>query len=370
MGTSPWNLVAGAGAAVLALAVILLVAATQQNAVAPPATPAAGEAMLAHPVHAAGAEDPADIVADPTAVPKPIGTRMPRRMRVELETVELTGKLSDGATFRYWTFNRQVPGPFIRVRAGDTVEVRLKNHESSKLFHNVDFHAVTGPGGGGAVTEAAPGEARGFEFLAKHPGLFIYHCAVPVAAQHLANGMYGLILVEPEGGLEPVDHEFYVVQGELYTEGAFGAQGPQRESFEKLIEERPDYFVFNGAVGALSSQKPLAAQVGDTVRIYFGNGGPNKVASFHVIGEVFDRAYDLASLTTPPKRDVQTVLVPPGGATVVEFAVDVPGRFILADHALSRLERGLVGILTVEGAQNVTIFRDLDPERTSRAMGH
>jgi nitrite reductase (NO-forming) len=237
-------------------------------------------------------------------------------------------------------------------------------------MHNVDFHSVTGPGGGAAATEAAPGEQRGFEFLAKHAGLYVYQCAVPMADQHIASGMYGLILVEPEGGLPKVDHEFYVVQGEIYTEAAFGAQGLQRESHEKLLDERPDYYVFNGAVGALSQQKPLQAKVGETVRIFFGNGGPNKTSSFHVIGEIFDRVYDLASLSTPPRRDVQTITVPPGGASVVEFKLDVPGKFIMVDHALSRVERGLAGVLEVQGPRNIAIFRDYDPQRSAQAMGH
>jgi nitrite reductase (NO-forming) len=191
-----------------------------------------------------------------------------------------------------------------------------------------------------------------------------------MAAQHIASGMYGLILVEPEGGLPKVDHEFYVVQGEIYTEAAFGAQGLQRNSFEKLMDERPEYYVFNGAVGALSTQKPLKANVGETVRIFFGNGGPNKTSSFHVVGEIFDRVYDLASLTTPPRRDVQTITVPPGGASVVELTLDVPGKFVLVDHALSRAERGLAGLLEVQGAKNLAIFNDHDPARSAQAMGH
>jgi nitrite reductase (NO-forming) len=327
--------------------------------------------MHAHTRHAAlGADEPADIVADPTDLPAPLHARQPRHVLVDLETSEVTGKLADGATYRYWTFNRQVPGPFIRVRLGDTVEVRLANHHDSKVMHNVDFHAVTGPGGGAAATEAAPGEKRSFTFVAKHAGLFVYHCAVPMAAQHIANGMYGLILVEPEGGLSEVDHEFYVVQGEIYTEAPFGGQGLQRESFEKLLDERPDYYVFNGAVGALSSQKPLRANVGETVRIFFGNGGPNKTSSFHVIGEVFDRAYELADLTSPPKRNVQTISVPPGSAGVVEFTLDVPGNFVLVDHALSRVQRGLSGVLEVRGNHNIAIFHDHDPARSAAAMGH
>ena len=191
---------------------------------------------------------------------------------------------------------------------------RLKNHEDSWMQHNVDFHAVTGPGGGGVATVADPGASKGFTFKALNPGLYVYHCAVPMAAQHIANGMYGLILVEPEGGLPPVDHEFYVMQGEIYTEEAFGTKGELTESYEKLLNEMPEYYVFNGAANALAGDNALHAKVGETVRIYFGVGGPNKTSSFHVIGEIFDHAYNLASLTAEPLTDVQTITVPPGGA--------------------------------------------------------
>ncbi len=168
---------------------------------------------------------PIDIARDPTDLPGPIEARGPRRIKVNLETVEVTGQLADGATYHYWTFNKKVPGPFVRVKVGDTVEVSLKNHDDSMLMHNVDFHAVTGPGGGAKATEAAPGESRGFEFKALNPGLYVYHCATPMVAQHIANGMYGLILVEPEGGLPKVDREFYVMQGEIYTEKPIGTPG-------------------------------------------------------------------------------------------------------------------------------------------------
>jgi nitrite reductase (NO-forming) len=306
-----------------------------------------------------------DIVRDPTDLPAPIGGRAPERIQLALETVEVTGQLDAETSYRYWTFNRQVPGPFVRVRVGDTVEVRLKNADDSAMYHNVDFHAVTGPGGGAKATDAAPGEQKAFVFKALNPGLYVYHCATPMVAQHIANGMYGLILVEPEGGLPKVDREFYVMQGELYTEEAFGTAGELTESYDKLMNEQPEYYVFNGAVGAIAGEKPLKAKVGETIRIYFGVGGPNKTSSFHVIGEIFDKAYSLASLTGAPLTDVQTITVPPGGAAAVDIKLEVPGNFILVDHALSRAERGLVGVLQVEGPENPEVFRDLTPKKIS-----
>jgi nitrite reductase (NO-forming) len=298
----------------------------------------------------------ADVVRDPTDLPAPLAIREPGTVRLDLEAVEIEGQLSDGTTYSYWTFNGKVPGPFFRIRVGDTIEVHLKNLTNSTMAHSVDFHAVTGPGGGSEMTQTAPGEETTFTAKALKPGLYVYHCATPMVAQHIANGMYGLILVEPEEGLPAVDREFYVMQGEVYTKEAFGSTGHLTENVEALLNEDPEYLVFNGAVGSLTTQKPLKANVGETVRIFFGVGGPNFTSSFHVIGEIFDRVYNQASLTSPVLTDVQTTLVPAGGASVVEFALDVPGNYLLVDHALARMQRGLVGYLIAEGPENPEIF--------------
>jgi nitrite reductase (NO-forming) len=298
----------------------------------------------------------ADISRIATDLPSPIAKRAPQTIRVDLTTVELEGRLAEGTTFGYWTFNGKVPGPFLRARVGDTIDVRLKNSSDSAMVHSVDFHAATGPGGGAAATQTNPGEENSVKFKALIPGLYVYHCATPMVAHHIANGMYGLILVEPEEGLPPVDREFYVMQGEIYTEAAFGTHGSQDFNVEKLLAERPEYFVFNGAVGALSKLHPLEAKVGETVRIFFGVGGPNFTSSFHVIGEMFDRVYNLGGVLSEPLKGIQTVSVPPGGAVITEFKLEVPGNYIMVDHALSRLERGLVGILHVEGAPQPEIY--------------
>jgi nitrite reductase (NO-forming) len=324
----------------------------------------AGQAAAPNPqTHAHSAdqgtpEAPLDIVRDATDLPTALGKRGPKTVRVDLETVEVTGKLADGATYHYWTFNRKVPGPLVRIRVGDTVEVMLENHQESAAMHNVDFHAVTGLHGGGHATLAAPGEKKGFTFKALNPGLYVYHCAVPLAAQHISNGMYGMILVEPAGGLPRVDHEYYVMQGEIYTEQPFGVSGNLTESYDKLLDEQPEYYVFNGAAEALTGDKALKAKVGETVRIYFGVGGPNKTSSFHVIGEIFDKVYNLGSLTAAPLADVQTLTVPPGGAAAVDMKLEVPGEYLLVDHALSRAARGLVGKLVVEGPEQPSIFKE------------
>ncbi|MDE3243885.1 MAG: nitrite reductase, copper-containing [Nitrospirota bacterium] len=318
-------------------------APSPKEQVAPPKAPAAQGPSVAHA---------------PSDLPPPVGARPPKLIRVDLEAVEMEGQLADGTTYPYMTYDGHVPGPFIRVRVDDTVELHLKNRPTSQLTHSIDLHAVTGPGGGSILTQVPPGQEKVVTFKALKPGLFVYHCATAMVAEHIAGGMYGLILVEPHNGLAPVDHEFYVMQGELYTRQPFGEYGRQEFSRSKLLDEAPEYLVFNGAVGALTTQHPLQAKVGETVRIFFGVGGPNAVSSFHIIGEHFDRVYELASLTSPPLTTVQTTLVPPGGATVVELKLEVAGRYLLVDHALSRMEKGLLGFLQVEGPANPEVFHE------------
>ena len=347
-------------------------AATAAPAIQPtaPAAPRGGAVKADTSAQAAGGQGGGvSIVRDPTDLPGPIGARGPQKVQLELEAQEVVGNLADGTTYNYWTFNGRVPGPFFRVRVGDSVDVHMKNSPSSKMVHSVDFHAVTGPGGGATVTQLAPGQENSFAFKALSPGLYVYHCATPMVANHIASGMYGLILVEPEAGLPRVDREFYVMQGEIYTRAEMGKTGPQDFDVNKLLNETPEYFVLNGAVGSLTAQYPLKAKVGESVRIYYGVGGPNFTAAFHVIGEIFDRVYNLGSLTAPALTDVQTTLVPPGGATAVEFKVEVPGRYILVDHALSRLERGLAGFLLVEGPDNPEVF-DGKPLPAAGSGGH
>ncbi len=303
-----------------------------------------------------------------TDLPGALPAGPPRTVKIDLEAVELVGRLANETTYAYWTFNGKVPGPFMRVRVGDTVELSFKNHADSRMIHSVDLHAVTGPGGGAVMTQTPPGESKSFRFKALNPGLYVYHCATPMVANHISSGMYGLILVEPVGGLPKVDHEFYVMQGEIYTDRPFGQRGHDEFSVEKLLAERAEYFVFNGAVGALTTEHPLKAKVGDTVRIFFGVGGPNATSSFHVIGEIFDRVYQQAAMGSPIATNVQTTMVPAGGATIVEFKLEVPGRYILVDHSLSRLERGLAGFLVVEGRENPEVFHG--PDGPTAMSGH
>ncbi len=291
----------------------------------------------------------------PPFVPKPVGDRPAMKLVVNMEIKEQEGEMADGVKYTYWTFGGSVPGSFIRTRVGDEVEFHLKNHPDNKMPHNIDLHAVTGPGGGATSSLVAPGHEKVFNFKTLNPGLYVYHCATAPVGMHIANGMYGLILVEPEGGLPPVDKEYYVMQGDFYTKGADGDPGNQPFDMNKAIKEQPDYVVFNGSVGALTGGKSLTAKKGETVRIYMGNGGPNLVSSFHAIGEIFDKVYveggDLIN------TNVQTTLIPAGGAAIVEFKVDVPGTFILVDHSIFRaFNKGALGMLKVEGEENKKVY--------------
>jgi nitrite reductase (NO-forming) len=298
----------------------------------------------------------ADISRDPADLPAPLAKRPPQTVRVDLVTEEIEGRLAEGTTFGYWTFNGKVPGPFLRVRVGDTLDVHVTNSGESAMIHSVDFHAATGPGGGAAVLQVEPGKEKSMTLKMLVPGLYVYHCATPMVAEHIANGMYGMILVEPEESLPKVDHEFYVMQGEIYTDSPFGQHGSQEFSVEKLLGEHPEYFVFNGSVGALTALHPMHAKVGETVRVFFGVGGPTFTSSFHVIGTIFDKVYDQGGVMSEPLHGIQTTTVAPGGATITEFTLKVPGRYTFVDHALARMEHGLVGLLVADGPPAPDIY--------------
>ncbi|MFN2377759.1 MAG: copper-containing nitrite reductase [Candidatus Binatia bacterium] len=288
-------------------------------------------------------------------VPPPITRKTPTKVVIDLEVKEYTARLADDIEYTFWGFGGSVPGPFMRVRQGDLVEFNLHNHPDNKLPHNIDLHAVTGPGGGAAASFTAPGHTSKFSFTVKNPGLYVYHCATAPVGMHIANGMYGLILVEPEEGLPPVDREYYVMQSEFYTTGRYGEAGLQPFSMEKALREDADYVVFNGSVGALVGDKALRANVGESVRLYIGNGGPNLVSSFHVIGEIFDNVFTEGG--TVANHQVQTTLVPAGGSTVVEFRVEVPGTYVLVDHSIFRtFNKGSLGMLNVEGEAAPAIY--------------
>ena len=288
-------------------------------------------------------------------VPPPITRNYAAKVVINMETQEKVMRMADGVDYMFWTFGGQVPGQFMRIREGDEVEFNLSNSPDSKMPHNIDLHAVTGPGGGAAASLTAPGHTSTFSFKALNPGLYVYHCATAPVGMHIGNGMYGLILVEPKAGLPKVDREYYVMQGDFYTKGKYGEAGLQPFDMEKAIKEQPDYVVFNGSVGALNGDKAITAKVGETVRLFVGNGGPNMVSSFHVIGEIFDKVYvEGGSLEN---KHIQTTLVPAGGSAITEFKVDVPGTFIIVDHSIFRaFNKGALGMLKVTGPEDKVIY--------------
>ncbi len=285
-----------------------------------------------------------DVVKKADDIPSAINYDVPREVVFDISAVIVESKLEDGSTYEYWTYNGTVPGPMLRVREGDTVVVNLKNLDHS-MVHSIDFHAAQMNHGGAHLLQVPPLETKTLKFIAKKAGLYVYHCATPHVPTHLAKGMYGMILVEPKGGLSQVDQEFYVMQGEYYTKELPGFRGHHQHDEKKLFDERPTFVVMNGRPQALSGENAMKARVGDSIRIFFGSGGPNLISSFHVIGEIFDKVYPFGSFDSVPLINVQTILVPAGGATVVEFAIDEPGHYLLVDHSLSRLEKGASAVI-------------------------
>ncbi len=295
------------------------------------------------------------VLTSPPHVPPATGRKAPAKVIVELEVTEKEMPISEGVTYTFWTFGGTVPGSFIRVRQGDTVEFHLMNAPDSKMPHNIDLHGVTGPGGGAASSFTAPGHMSRFTFKALNAGLFVYHCATAPVGMHVANGMYGLILVEPPEGLPAVDREYYVMQGDFYTTGRYREKGHQPFDMEKAIDERPTYVLFNGSEGALTGDKALTAKTAEKVRLYVGNGGPNLVTSFHVIGEIFDKVWFEGG--TRFQENVQTTLIPAGGAAMMDFHLEVPGSYVLVDHSIFRaFNKGAIAILKAEGPENLAIY--------------
>jgi len=309
------------------------------------------------------------VLTDAPNMPPPINRDHATKLIVHLEVKEVEGRLADGVRYTFWTFGGHVPGKFIRIREGDEVEFHLDNHPNNKNPHNIDLHAVNGPGGGAAASLTAPGHSSVFSFKALNPGLFVYHCATAPVAMHIANGMYGLILVEPKEGLPKVDHEYYIMQGDFYTRGPNGEQGLQPFSMTKVIDEKPEYVVFNGSVGSTVGDKAITAKVGESVRLFVGDGGPNLVSSFHVIGQIFDTVWPEGNMSTPT-HNVQTTAIPSGGAAIAEFQMSVPGTFLLVDHSIERaFNRGALAQLKVSGDEDKLVYSGKQSDQVYQPEG-
>lgn len=296
-----------------------------------------------------------DIGANPNDVPPPITRTKSEVVKISLTAQEVIAPVAEGIYFNYWTFNKQVPGPMLRVREGDIVEMSITNHASSLHAHNIDLHAVTGPGGGATLSKVEPGETKMFTWRALQPGLYMYHCATPNVSTHNSHGQYGLILVEPKGGMSPVDKEFYLVQGELYTKGTIGKKGLTIFDGDALLDGLPNYVTFNGRIET-DGHPRMKVKTGERVRIFVGNGGVNLISSFHPIGEIWDTVYPEGGIGGALTKNIQTTAVLPGGASIVEFTAEVPGNIVLVDHALARMNKGAWAIIEVEGSPRPDIY--------------
>ena len=351
MTTTPRKL----GALLLLSGMFLVACSSPKQTPAPVASSA--------PAPAPAAKDAVRIAAKPDAIPAAINRTAPQTVKLSLTTKELNGTLADGTTYTYWTFGGQVPGPMLRVRQGDTVELTLSNDAKSQNVHSIDLHAVTGPGGGAVGTQVKPGESKTITFQALNAGLYVYHCASPHIPTHIAQGMYGLILVEPKEGLPKVDKEFYVMQGEIYATGAHNEKGHKDHDGAAQLDEKPNFVVFNGQAAALTGDNAMTAKVGDKIRIFVGNGGPNLMSSFHVIGEIFDEVHQEGAREAV--HDIQTTVIPAGGAAWVEFTAEVPGNYTLVDHAISRaIDKGAIAQIKVEGPENPAVFHSTEMNMT------
>jgi nitrite reductase (NO-forming) len=292
------------------------------------------------------------ISRDPSDMPSQIQRNSSKTVNITLVAEEVRAPLTGSSDYYYWTFNRSVPGPTLRVREGDTVRLTLKNRAQNTHNHSIDLHSVTGPGGGaGVLGDVPPGEQRTIEFEASKQGFYAYHCATENVPTHIANGMYGGIIVEPESGMNEVDREYTVTQGELYTREPAGADGLQKFDPAKLMNEEPTYYTMNGVPRGLTGENMLEAEVNDSIRIFYVNAGNSRVASFHMIGEVIDRVYR-GSLEEPSETDIGISTVGAAQGSVFEFHLDNPGNYTLVDHSLARMEKGAWGLLEVSGSEN------------------
>ncbi len=306
-------------------------------------------------------------VAVAPQVPAPSGRTTQAIVEVAFDVVEGVQAIDPATGVEYETWGYRIggtdtvtgtPGPIIRARVGDVLRFTITNLAGNTHPHNVDFHAVTGQGGGAADTTVAPGETVTIEARLLYPGIFMYHCAYGDVPLHISQGMYGGILVDPAQPLPEVQHELYMVQSEYYTTG--DQPGLAETDRAAITDEHPTFVVFNGAVGSLTGDNAPRMQVGEAMRIYFVNAGLNLDSNFHPIGSHWDAVYPEGALLNAPIRGSQTTLVPAGGGVVVDLIAQVPQTVVLVDHALARaFDKGAIGQIVIEGAPNPEIFEPM-----------
>lgn len=316
-------------------------------------------AATAAATSATPAPKPVRVAADPTKIPPPIHRSIAKTHKVTLEAKEMTGELKPRILFHYMTFDGQVPAPMIRARQGDTIEVTLKSNKDNTHPHNADFHSCYGSGGGADFLTVGPGETKSISFKVNDPGAFIYHCAVGNLDYHISSGMFGMILVEPKEGLPPVDREFYFGQHDIYIKDPVDENTVAKFDFDSMLKETAQYVVLNGAYNGFTSGRygALKAKQGETIRIYFVNGGPNLISSFHPIGNIWSKFWLQGSLANEPFKLMQTVQVNPGSCAILEMKLPVPEKIRLADHSITRTARqGLLAEIEVSGTPVLELF--------------
>jgi len=302
-----------------------------------PAPPATAPADVSHGEAPIGTtEAPAPV--DPAAPPRPTGHL--HRVRLEVRHGRLT--IAPDVMYEAWTFGGTVPGPVIRVTQGDTVDFTLVN--LAPMPHSLDFHAAEiAPSR--AYVNLLPKDSLHYRFVARVPGAFMYHCGTAPVAMHIANGMYGAVIVDPIGGRPPAK-EFVFVQSEFYTMRLADTTAPRILDWQKLLSLAPDYVVFNGRA-AQYAEHPIHVRVGERLRLYVVNAGPNRQSAFHVVGAIFDRVY-LDGALTHPLEGVQTMSVPVGGGLIFETKLVEAGTYPFVTHAFADATKGAVGMFAAK----------------------
>lgn len=323
---------------------VLLVLAACRAETTPPAKPTTSPPAGASPAAMSHGEAKIDNAAVPllrAAEAPPRSTS--RHHAIRLRAVHVHHTVAPGVTYDAWSFDSVVPGPTIRVTVGDTVDFTLVN--GGPIPHSIDFHAAEiAPSR--AYVNVMPGDSTQFRFVPRVPGAFLYHCGTAPVALHIANGMYGAIIVDPVRP-RPAAREYVLVQSEFYLAPPTGPDSLRAINWQKMLDQAPDYVTFNG-VAAQYAAHPLPADPGELVRFYVVNAGPNRESSFHVVGAIFSDV--MVDGFGTPWHGVQTVLVPVGGGMVFETRLAEAGLYPFVTHAFADATKGAVGVLRAGAA--------------------
>ncbi len=323
-----------------AMALILVLAAACQRHRQPPAGAGnAQEPWTAPPANVSHGE----AAVGTTAAPAPLDPRAPEppaghSVRIHFEIRDVHLAIAPGVVYEAWTFNGRVPGPVVRVTEGDTVDFTLVNRGT--MPHSMDFHAAQiAPSR--AYVNVMPGDSIHYRWVPEVPGVFLYHCGTAPVAMHIANGMYGALIVDPARPLPPA-REFVLVQSEFYTQKAADSASLAQLDWNKLLGLAPDYVVFNG-IAAQYADHPISVRVGEPIRMYVVDAGPNRVSAFHVVGAIFSRVY-VDAVAEHAWQGVQTADVPVGGGMIFETRLAEAGTYPFVTHAFADATKGAVGM--------------------------